>query len=51
MAGTSGSGKLTLAQQIARASNLLYQEIDALKHGPDWQPRSSFVDDVDAFTR
>ncbi|SFR78699.1 hypothetical protein SAMN05428970_2422 [Agromyces sp. CF514] len=51
VAGTSGSGKSTLARRIAAASDLPYQEIDALRHGPGWQPRASFLDDVDAFTR
>ncbi|MFF2390024.1 AAA family ATPase [Agromyces sp. NPDC058104] len=50
VAGASGAGKTTLARRIAAASGLPYQEIDALFHGPDWTPRPSFVDDVDAFT-
>ncbi|MBM7830704.1 adenylate kinase family enzyme [Agromyces cerinus] len=50
VAGASGAGKSTLARQIAAASGLPFQEIDALFHGPDWTPRPSFVADVDAFT-
>lgn len=50
VAGASGAGKTTLARRIAAASGLPYQEIDALFHGPEWTPRPSFVDDVDAFT-
>ncbi|MFF2273797.1 AAA family ATPase [Agromyces sp. NPDC058136] len=50
VAGASGAGKTTLARRIADATGLPYQEIDALYHGPDWTPRPSFVDEVDAFT-
>ncbi|MFB9644005.1 AAA family ATPase [Agromyces lapidis] len=50
VAGASGAGKTTLARRIADAAGLPYQEIDALYHGPDWTPRPSFVDEVDAFT-
>lgn len=50
VAGGSGSGKSTLAARIAEVTGSPYQEIDALYHGPDWTPRLSFHDEVDAFT-
>lgn len=50
VAGASGAGKTTLARRLADAAGLPYQEIDALYHGPDWTPRPSFVEEVDAFT-
>jgi adenylate kinase family enzyme len=34
--GTSGSGKTTFAQGVARRLDLPYVELDALHHGPDW---------------
>ena len=48
VAGTSGSGKSSLAVRIASALQVPYVEIDALFHGPDWTPRPQFVDDVEA---
>lgn len=48
VAGVSGSGKTTLAARIAEASGLTHTEIDALYHGPQWTPRTEFVDDVKA---
>lgn len=51
MAGTSGSGKTTVAGMIGQAWELPHVEIDSLFHGPDWTPRKSFGADVDAFTR
>jgi adenylate kinase family enzyme len=51
VAGTSGAGKSTLARRIAAASGLPYQEIDALFHGPAWEPRPTFAAEVDDFTR
>lgn len=50
VAGTSGVGKTTTAARIGRALGLPHTEIDALFHGPDWQPREQFVADVEAFT-
>jgi adenylate kinase family enzyme len=34
--GTSGSGKTTFAQELARRLDLPFVELDALHHGPDW---------------
>lgn len=50
VAGVSGVGKSTLAGRIAEVLDVPHVEIDALFHGPDWQPRESFLDDVHAFT-
>ncbi len=48
VAGVSGSGKTTLAQQIAHLIGAEHIEIDALYHGPEWEPRPSFIEDVRA---
>ena len=48
--GGSGSGKSTLARRLHEALDLPYVEIDSLAHGPGWQPRPSFVDDVTRLT-
>ncbi len=34
--GTSGSGKTTFAQELARRLDVPFVELDALHHGPDW---------------
>lgn len=49
VAGPSGAGKTTMAQQLSRALGVEHHEIDALFHGPGWQPRESFVAEVVAF--
>ncbi|SDS27368.1 hypothetical protein [Actinoplanes derwentensis] len=49
VAGVSGSGKTTLAALVARSWQLPRVELDALPHGPDWQPRQTFVAEVEAF--
>ncbi|MEV0674650.1 AAA family ATPase [Mycobacterium sp. NPDC050441] len=46
IAGVTGSGKTTLADRVSNRLGLPYIEIDSLFHGPDWQPRDEFVDDV-----
>jgi adenylate kinase family enzyme len=50
VAGVSGSGKTTLAARIAAVTGGPHIEIDGLFHGPEWEPRPEFRDDVDAFT-
>ena len=50
VAGVAGSGKTTLAGRISRLSGIPHTEIDGLYHGPEWTPRESFLDDVEAFT-
>lgn len=50
VAGASGSGKTTLAARIGAALGIDHVEIDALHHGPNWVPRTSFGDDVARFT-
>ena len=37
MKGTSGSGKTTFAQELAKRLELPYVELDALHHGPNWR--------------
>lgn len=49
VAGTSGSGKTTVAGRVAAALGVPHIEIDALFHGPDWTPRPSFEADVHRF--
>jgi adenylate kinase family enzyme len=39
--GTSGSGKTTFAQELARRLELAFVELDALHHGPDWYQPSA----------
>lgn len=46
IAGVSGVGKTTLAPRIAGMLALPYTELDSLFHGPNWQPRASFLEDV-----
>jgi adenylate kinase family enzyme len=46
--GASGSGKTTFARELAERLELPFHEMDALFHGPGWQPIPTFVDDVHA---
>jgi adenylate kinase family enzyme len=50
VAGVSGVGKSTLAGQIATITGSSHTEIDGLFHGPNWEPRATFVQDVETFT-
>lgn len=49
VAGTSGAGKTTLATLVAQSWRLPRVELDALHHGQNWQPRPTFVSEVEAF--
>lgn len=49
--GNSGSGKSTVARELARALGVPYLELDAVRHQPGWQelPDDEFVERVAAF--
>ncbi|MDG4825822.1 AAA family ATPase [Asanoa sp. WMMD1127] len=49
VAGTSGSGKTTVARQTATTLGAPHIEIDSLFHGPGWTPRPTFEADVERF--
>ena len=49
VAGTSGSGKTTVAARIGAALAIPHVELDALHHGAGWVPRAEFVADVERF--
>ena len=51
VAGVSGSGKTTLAAQLSKILQLPHTEIDSLFHGPNWEPRAEFADDVEHLTQ
>ncbi len=46
--GITGSGKSTFARALADRAHLPYHELDAMYHGPDWQPIPTFEADVGA---
>ena len=46
VAGITGAGKTTFARALAGRAGLPFHEMDALYHGPGWQPLPTFVDDV-----
>lgn len=46
VAGITGSGKTTFARRLAGALDLPFHEMDALYHGPGWEPLASFDADV-----
>ena len=43
--GTTGSGKTTLARELARALGTVHVEFDSYRHGPNWTetPDGEFV--------
>lgn len=49
--GSSGAGKTTLARALATALDTTHVELDALFQGPNWQPRPSFVEEVERASR
>ncbi|HVE74952.1 MAG TPA: AAA family ATPase [Mycobacteriales bacterium] len=49
--GQSGSGKSTVAAELAQRLHVPHVELDALFHGPGWVPNPAFPDEVDAATR
>ena len=46
--GITGAGKTTFARELAARLSLPYHELDAMYHGPNWQPISTFEQDVAA---
>ena len=46
IAGVTGSGKTTLCRRVAARTGLPHTELDSLQHGPDWEPRPQFLNDV-----
>jgi energy-coupling factor transporter ATP-binding protein EcfA2 len=48
--GPSGSGKSRLAEQLADLLGVPHIELDALMHGPNFEPRPTFAADVDRAT-
>lgn len=50
LAGTSGSGKTTVAGRVAAILGIAHVELDSLHHGPQWTPRAEFLADVDTFS-
>ncbi|XVQ11314.1 hypothetical protein ACQP1W_01700 [Spirillospora sp. CA-255316] len=49
--GISGSGKTTMAGRIGACFGLPCHEMDALYHGPNWQPRAAFPADAERIAR
>ena len=49
--GITGAGKSTFARRLAEGLNLPYREMDAMYHGPNWQPIPTFVEDVEALVQ
>ncbi len=46
VAGITGSGKTTYATELGRRLDLPVHSMDALFHGPGWEPIPTFADDV-----
>lgn len=51
VAGVSGAGKSTFARSMGALLGIRYTELDSLFHGPYWEPRAEFADDVDRLTQ
>lgn len=51
VAGVSGAGKSTFARSMGALLGIRYTELDSLFHGPNWEPRAEFADDVDRLTQ
>ncbi len=49
VAGSTGSGKTTLARKISARFGMPHYEMDALHHGPGWVKRPEFEADVAKF--
>jgi adenylate kinase family enzyme len=47
VAGTSGSGKTSLARRVASELGTAHVELDALHHGPNWTRRTDFTFEVE----
>lgn len=50
VAGTSASGKTTVAARISGRLDVRHVEIDALFHGSRWTQRETFEAEVEAFS-
>lgn len=48
MAGVSGAGKTTFAQELATRLDLPFHEMDGLFHGPGWEPIPTLEADVES---
>ena len=44
--GSSGSGKTTFARRVAEVLRVPHLELDSIHWGPNWQPRSDFLERV-----
>lgn len=51
ISGTTGSGKTTLAAVLADRLGSSFIDLDELHWGPEWTPRPTFRDHLDAATR
>ena len=51
VAGVSGAGKSTFARHLGALLGIRYTELDSLFHGPNWEPRAEFADDVEHLTQ
>src|SRR5580658_4691052 len=49
--GISGAGKTTMATRLAARFGMPRHELDALHHGPGWEPRAAFRSEVEEFAQ